>query len=110
MRRHTDTNEETSNPNKIITKSKAIVATVKMPTREDGHLDEVEYDRCMESLIKEVKKPQCRQDIVTIEKLLALTYEARRNRINGALIQTRTLLDEYPFFKFKKWVRRYMSI
>ena len=110
MRRHSDNNEETSNPNKIVTKEKAIVVTARMPAREDGHLDEVEYDRCMESLIKEVKKSQCWQDIHTIEKLLALTYEARRNRINGALIQRRTLLDEYPILKFKKWVSRYMSI
>ena len=99
MQKHSDNNEETSN---LVTKEKAIVVTARMATREDGHHDEIEYYRCMESLIKEVimKKSQCWQDINTIEKLLALTYEAR---INGVLIQTRTLLEEYPFFKFKKW-------
>ena len=73
MQRSSDNNEETLNLNKIVTKEKAVVVTARMPTREDGHLDEVEYDRCMESLIKEVKKSQCQQDINTIEKLLALT-------------------------------------
>ena len=103
MRRHSDTTEEasTSKSIKIVTKKNAI-AVAKIPTRVDGPIDAVEYSRCMESLMKEMKRPQYRQEV--IEKLLALTYEARRQKINGALVQTRTLLNEYPFFKIKKWV------
>ena len=56
MQKHSDNNEETSDLNKIVTKEKAIVVIARMTTREDGHLDEIEYYRCMESLIKEVKK------------------------------------------------------
>ena len=103
MRRHSDSTEETSTSNstKIVTKENAIVVA-KMPTKDDGCLDEIEYRRCMDSIMKEMKRPQHRQEV--IEKLLTLTYEARRQKINGALIQTRTLLDEYPFFKIKIWV------
>lgn len=56
MQKRSDNNEETSNLNKIVTKEKAIVVTARMTTREDGYLDEIEYYRCTESLIKEVKK------------------------------------------------------
>ena len=104
MRRHSDSctkEASTSKSIKIVTKKNAMVVA-KMPMRVDGSTDKVEYSRCMESLMKEMKRPQYRQEV--IEKLLALTYEARRQKINGALVETRTLLNEYPFFKIKKWV------
>ena len=103
MRRHSENNEEASNSSKIVTKEKVVV-----PTRVDGCIDQVEYMRCMESLLKEVKKPPCRQDINNIGRLLALTYDERRNKINSALVQTTALTEEYPFFKTKKWVSRYI--
>ena len=65
MRRHSDSSEETSTT-KIVTKKNAIVVA-KMPTRVDGCTDEVEYSRCMKSLMKEMKSPQYWQEV--IEKL-----------------------------------------
>ena len=100
MRRYSDTTCTTEETSKIVTKENAMVVG-KKPTRDDC-IDEVEYCRCMESVMKEMKRPQHRHEV--IEKLLELTYKARRQKINGALVETRTLLNEYPFFKIKKWV------
>ena len=96
LRRYSEQTEQTSSPtsNKIVTKENAI-AVAKLP-RETGCLDKVGYSRSMEGLIREVKKPQPRQEV--IKKLLELTFEGRRQKINGALVQRTTLLDEYPFF------------
>ena len=78
----------------------------KIATVEDGYLDDLAYSRSMDSLIKEVKKPQPRQE--NVKKLMELTFNDRREKINGALIETKELLNEYPFFKTKKWVSWYV--
>ena len=86
----------TSTSGKITTKENAVVV-VPTSTKCEA-LDEVGYLRCMESLLKEIKRSHPREDI--IRKLLELTYEGRRQKINGTLVKTTTLLEEYPFFKW----------
>lgn len=77
--------------------------------------DTVAYERNIESLQQELKRPQPRND--AIKSLLRLTFEQRREKINSSTACTTELLEDYPFFKIKKWVRvayvcksRYMQI
>ena len=63
--------------------------------------DEVSYKRNMQSLLQELKKPRPQNEVV--EKLLKLTFEKRRKIIDDCL-RTSELVDEFPFFKIKKWV------
>ena len=99
LRRYSEQTDTSKSDTKIITKEKAVPMA---QTHVHECLDEVGYLRSMESLLKEVKRPQPRDEIV--KKLLEVTFEGRRQKIDGALVQTTTLLDEYPFFKIKKWV------
>ena len=93
--------ESFSESNKIVTKMKA-VAVAKLPTeRSCGLFDELSYERCSASLVKELQKPHPRQDV--IEKLLRLTFSNQRKAINGAPVHISSLIEQYPFFKIKKW-------
>ena len=65
--------------------------------------DPVGYERSMESLLEELKRPHERNEV--IKSLIKVTFEDRREKINGSTSHTTTLLDEFPFFKKKKWVR-----
>ena len=83
----------------IITKEKAVPIA---KTHVHECLDEIGYLRSIESLLKEVKRPQPGDEIV--KKLMEAIFEGRWQKIDSALVQTTTLLDEYPFFKIKKWL------
>ena len=102
LRRYSLQTEEDAN--KIVTKDNACIKVTKYST---GACDEVAYMRSMESLIKELKKPQPQKEI--IEKIMRLTFENRRKKINGALVKTTELLDMYPFFRIKRWVSKLCS-
>ena len=75
-----------------------------MHTEEE---DEVAYTRNMERLLLEFKKP--RVQIELMEKLLKLTFERRRKIIDESLLHVVDLLDEFPIFKVKTWVRKYIA-
>ena len=62
----------------------------------------VAYERNVESLQLELKRPQPRND--AIKSLLRLTFEQRREKINSSTARTTELLEDYSFFKIKKWV------
>ena len=79
--------------NKIVTKDNACTKVTKYSTCA---CDEVAYTRSMESLIKEMKKPQPRKEV--IEKIPRLTFENRRKKITCALVKTTELLDMYVSF------------
>ena len=38
--------------------------------------------------------------------MLRLTFSNRRKEIDGALVHVSSLLEQYPFFKIKKWVNQ----
>ena len=60
----------------------------------------VAYERNIESLQQELKRPQPRND--AIKSLLRLTFEQRREKSNSSTARTMELLEDYPFFKIKK--------
>jgi len=79
---------------KIVTKPKA-VAVAKLPTEGSGFFDELSYERCMESLKKELQRLHPREEV--IEKLLRTN---RTKEIDGAPVHIMSLI-EYPFLRSK---------
>ena len=65
-------------------------------------IDDVAYKRNMESILEEIKRSQPRNYI--INQLLKLTFGVRRQKVNCSVSHTLDLLEEFPFFKQKKWV------
>ena len=61
----------------------------------------------MESLLEELNRPQTRNEV--IKSLIKVTFNERREKINGSTSHTTTLLNDFPFFKKKKWVSLYDS-
>ena len=64
--------------------------------------DTVAYERNVEFLQQELKQSQPRND--AIKSLLRLMFEQRREKISSSTACTTELLEDYPFFKIKKWV------
>ena len=64
--------------------------------------DKVAYERNVEGLKQELQRSHPRND--AIKTLIRLTFEQRREKINGSTAHTTELLEEFPFFKIKKWV------
>ena len=59
----------------------------------------------MESILEEIKRSHPCNYI--INQLLKLTFDAWRQKVNCSVSHTLDLLEEFPFFKQKKWVYTY---
>ena len=92
-------------PAKIVAKENAcIMTTGANVTEKPRKYDKLGYDRDMISLNQELNKPKNDQCVTTIKNLLQLTHEQRRLKINGCLIRTTSILNDFSFFREMKWV------
>ena len=64
--------------------------------------DTVAYERNMESIRQELQRQKPHHDL--LKPLIELTFNLRRQKINSSASSTVELSDEFPFFKYKKWV------
>ena len=60
------------------------------------------YERNQESIQQELKRQHPRHDY--LRSLIKLTFHQRRLKINSSASSTVELLEEFSFFKNKKWV------
>ena len=87
---------------KLVTAAHVTPVAGTLPLGGTKKSDPVGYERSMESLLEELNRPQARNEV--IKSLMKVTFEERREKINGSTSHTTTLLDDFPFFKKKKWV------
>ena len=103
MRRFSEpTGGQESKP-KLVTAAHVTPVAGTLPRSDAKKGDPVGYERSMESLLEELNRPQERNEI--IKSLIKITFDERREKINSSTSHTTTLLNDFPFFKKKKWVR-----
>ena len=64
--------------------------------------DETSYKRNTESLLQELKRTTANVDV--IKQLLKLTFAQRRKEIMKCVMSATSLIEQFSFFKIKKWV------
>ena len=62
----------------------------------------------MESLLEELKRPTKNNDL--IKQLVKLTFSQRRCEIMDCIRSATSLVDQFSFFKIKKWVITFLIL
>ena len=76
---------------------------MNLPQISPPAADKISYERNHDCLKSEYKKPNTNHSVM--KKLLQLTHETRRVEISSCQVSLAKIIEKFPFFSSKIWVR-----
>ena len=90
-------------PPKKQCEKKLIAASLVMTSATTGDDDTIAYERNV-AVMAQVYEKKSSSDYSHMMKLMKMTHEIRRSKINNSTLSAVAIKEEYPFFRHKKWV------
>ena len=80
-----------------------------MTSASTGDDDTTAYERNV-AVMAQVYEKKSSSDYSHMMKLMKMTHEIRRTKINNSTLSAAAIKEEYPFFRHKKWVCKSVHI
>ena len=91
-------------------KKKLVSMSLASPQMASGsNNDPTAYERNVAVMIQIYEK-KSKSDYSHMTKLLKMTHDIRRDKINTSILSAIAIKEEYPFFGHSKWVRKFIKV